>query len=146
MPSLPHKLDDALSEVMLKDLHRLRRRAHTMLRAKKPQDDEAISRWLAAVDASKQQLQARQARVPAQIDFPEQLPVSGKRDEIAKLISEHQVVVLAGETGSGKTTQLPKICLQLGLGVRGMIGHTQPRRIAAQTVAVRVAEELASPL
>ncbi|HEY7883483.1 MAG TPA: ATP-dependent RNA helicase HrpA [Cellvibrionaceae bacterium] len=146
MPGLPPQLDNVLSEVMLNDVHRLRRRAHTLNRGKKPQDEQAINRWLADVDASRQQLQVRRNRVPERIDFPEQLPVSGKRDEIAKLISEHQVVVLAGETGSGKTTQLPKICLQLGLGVRGMIGHTQPRRIAAQTVAARVAEELASPL
>lgn len=75
------------------------------------------------------------------INYPE-LPVSGRREEIAKAISEHQVVVIAGETGSGKTTQLPKICLELGLGRKGMIGHTQPRRLAARTVANRIAEEL----
>ena len=69
------------------------------------------------------------------ITYPPELPVSQRRDEIAKAIRDHQVVVVAGETGSGKTTQLPKICLELGRGVRGMIGHTQPRRIAARTVA-----------
>lgn len=68
------------------------------------------------------------------------------REEIAKAISENQVVIIAGETGSGKTTQLPKICLELGLGSRGFIGHTQPRRLAARSVATRVAEELQSPL
>ncbi|MGL5667293.1 MAG: ATP-dependent RNA helicase HrpA, partial [Shewanella sp.] len=77
---------------------------------------------------------------------PDNLPVSGMREEIAKAISEHQVVIIAGETGSGKTTQLPKICLELGLGSRGFIGHTQPRRLAARSVATRVAEELQSPL
>lgn len=68
------------------------------------------------------------------------------RDEIARAIAGNQVVIIAGETGSGKTTQLPKICLELGLGCRGMIGHTQPRRLAARSVASRVAEELQSPL
>ena len=75
------------------------------------------------------------------IDYPD-LPVSARRDEIAAAIEAHQVVVIAGETGSGKTTQIPKICLELGRGITGMIGHTQPRRIAARSVAARVAEEL----
>jgi ATP-dependent helicase HrpA len=87
----------------------------------------------------------RRARVPA-VTYPEQLPVSQKKDDIAAAIRDHQVVIVAGETGSGKTTQIPKICLELGRGVRGMIGHTQPRRIAARTVAERVAEELRTPL
>jgi len=76
------------------------------------------------------------------IEYPEQLPVSEKTDAIKSLINKNQVVILSGETGSGKTTQLPKICLELGLGVKGYIGHTQPRRIAARTVANRIAEEL----
>ncbi|MCL1076079.1 ATP-dependent RNA helicase HrpA [Shewanella dokdonensis] len=80
------------------------------------------------------------------IHYPEELPVSQKRDEIASAISNHQVVIVAGETGSGKTTQLPKICLELGLGSRGIIGHTQPRRLAARSVASRVAEELQTEL
>ena len=73
--------------------------------------------------------------------YPEELPVSERREDIAAAIRDHQVVVVAGETGSGKTTQLPKICLELGRGVTGMIGHTQPRRIAARSVAERIAEE-----
>ncbi|GAB3688298.1 ATP-dependent RNA helicase HrpA [Angustibacter aerolatus] len=84
---------------------------------------------------------ARRASVPA-LTYPEQLPVSAVREEVAAAIRDHQVVVVAGETGSGKTTQIPKILLELGRGVTGMIGHTQPRRIAARTVAERVAEEL----
>ena len=86
--------------------------------------------------------QARQAAVLPTISFPEHLPVSQVRSEIAAAIRDHQVVVLAGETGSGKTTQLPKILLELGRGRAGLIGHTQPRRIAARAVAERVAEEL----
>jgi ATP-dependent helicase HrpA len=78
------------------------------------------------------------------IAFPEELPVSHRRDEIAQAIAKHQVVIVCGETGSGKTTQLPKICLALGRGARGLIGHTQPRRIAASTIARRIAQELAT--
>ena len=80
------------------------------------------------------------------ISYPEELPVSGKRDEIAAAIRDHQVIILCGETGSGKTTQLPKICLELGRGTRGLIGHTQPRRIAASSTAKRIAQELGSEL
>ena len=90
------------------------------------------------------------ARALPPITYPESLPVSGRRDEIARAIREHPVVIVCGETGSGKTTQLPKIALELGrgwgAGGRGMIGHTQPRRIAASSVAKRIAEELDTPL
>ena len=88
---------------------------------------------------------ARRAAMPP-ITYPPELPVSQRRDEIAQAIRDHQVVIIAGETGSGKTTQIPKICLELGRGVTGQIGHTQPRRLAARTVAERIAEELGSPL
>ena len=94
---------------------------------------------------SPEQLAARAAAVPV-IVYPEELPVSARREEIAAAIGEHQVVIVAGETGSGKTTQLPKICLELGRGVTGMIGHTQPRRIAARSVAERIASELGTPI
>jgi ATP-dependent helicase HrpA len=89
-------------------------------------------------------LRERRARGRPAVRFPEELPVSMKRAELAKAIRENQVVVVCGETGSGKTTQLPKICLEMGRGVAGMIGHTQPRRIAARSVAARIAEELGS--
>jgi ATP-dependent helicase HrpA len=88
---------------------------------------------------------ARRAAMPP-INYPPELPVSQRKDEIAEAIRDHQVVIIAGETGSGKTTQIPKICLELGRGVTGQIGHTQPRRLAARTVAERIAEELGSPL
>ena len=87
-----------------------------------------------------EQLAERAAAIPV-ISFPD-LPVSERRGEIARAIRAHQVVIVSGETGSGKTTQLPKICMQLGRGVAGMIGHTQPRRLAARSVADRIADEL----
>jgi ATP-dependent helicase HrpA len=95
------------------------------------------------VEESVRRREARFAARPP-IWYPEELPVSGKRDELRAAIERHQVVVVCGETGSGKTTQLPKICLEMGRGVAGMIGHTQPRRIAARSVAARIAEELNS--
>jgi ATP-dependent helicase HrpA len=94
---------------------------------------------------SPDQFEQRRARAPKPT-FPQDLPVVEKRQEIAGLISKHQVVIVCGETGSGKTTQLPKICLDLGRGIDGMIGHTQPRRIAARSVATRIAQELDTPL
>ncbi|HJU23959.1 MAG TPA: DEAD/DEAH box helicase, partial [Casimicrobiaceae bacterium] len=87
----------------------------------------------------------RRAAKPA-ISYPPELPVSRRADEIAKAIRDHRVVIVCGETGSGKTTQLPKICLAAGRGERGLIGHTQPRRIAARAVAARIAQELSTPL
>lgn len=99
---------------------------------------------LAQFAAAEALVQTRTSAVP-QITYPD-LPVSDSRDELAKAISENQVVVVAGATGSGKTTQLPKICLELGRGIRGTIGHTQPRRLAARTVAQRIADELGTPL
>jgi ATP-dependent helicase HrpA len=90
-------------------------------------------------------IERRRANLPRP-QYPEELPVVARREEIARAIAENPVVIVCGETGSGKTTQLPKICLELGRGVAGMIGHTQPRRIAARTVAARIATELASPL
>jgi ATP-dependent RNA helicase HrpA len=90
-------------------------------------------------------LERRRANLPRP-KYPEELPVAARREEIARAIAANPVVIVCGETGSGKTTQLPKICLELGRGIAGMIGHTQPRRIAARTVAARIASELASPL
>ncbi|TCC24961.1 ATP-dependent RNA helicase HrpA [Kribbella speibonae] len=98
-----------------------------------------------AVEQAERRVDVRRNAVP-EITYPEELPVSQLKDEIAAAIRDHQVVVVAGETGSGKTTQIPKICLELGRGVHGMIGHTQPRRLAARTVAERIAEELGSEL
>lgn len=99
----------------------------------------------ALLERSRSALAARIAALP-QPDFPAELPVSGRREEIAAALGAHQVIIVCGETGSGKTTQLPKICLALGRGAAGLIGHTQPRRLAARATATRIAQELNSPL
>ena len=104
-----------------------------------------LHRLEARIAASAAAVAARRAGIPA-ITYPEELPVSARRGEIAAALRDHQLVIVAGETGSGKTTQLPKLCLELDRGTRGLIGHTQPRRIAARTVASRIAEELCTPL
>ncbi|MFF3336212.1 ATP-dependent RNA helicase HrpA [Streptomyces sp. NPDC002888] len=139
-------LASRLTELSLRDAQRLGRRLEGARKIRKPEARAAV---LAEIEAEvvkgEARMAARTARVPA-VSYPEQLPVSQKKDDIAAAIRDHQVVIVAGETGSGKTTQIPKICLELGRGVKGMIGHTQPRRIAARTVAERVAEELQTPL
>ncbi|MBZ9640516.1 ATP-dependent RNA helicase HrpA [Streptomyces sp. PSKA30] len=135
-----------LTELSLRDAHRLGRRLEGARKIRKPEARAAVLVEIEAeVARAEERMAGRRARVPA-VTYPPQLPVSQKKDEIADAIRDHQVVIVAGETGSGKTTQIPKICLELGRGVRGMIGHTQPRRIAARTVAERVAEELDTPL
>jgi ATP-dependent helicase HrpA len=128
------------------DAAKIRRRLY---RVNKEAESEKKSQTLAQLTEAAQQAFAKaQQRLQSRpvIDYPDELPVSQKRDDIASAIANNQVVIVAGETGSGKTTQLPKICLELGLGTRGLIGHTQPRRLAARSVANRIAEELNSPL
>lgn len=124
----------------------IRDAAHFGRRLKQLRDGQSqqLRQLAEQLTAAEAVLAARRAAVPA-ISYPD-LPVSDRRDEIAAAIRAHQVVVVAGATGSGKTTQLPKICLELGRGIRGMIGHTQPRRLAARTVAQRIADELDTPL
>ncbi|MFD5496654.1 ATP-dependent RNA helicase HrpA [Streptomyces sp. NPDC127091] len=135
-----------LTELSLRDAQRLGRRLEGARKIRKPEARAAVLDEIAVeVTKAEERMAGRRARVPA-ITYPEQLPVSQKKDTIAEAIRDHQVVIVAGETGSGKTTQIPKICMELGRGVRGMIGHTQPRRIAARTVAERIAEELDTPL
>jgi ATP-dependent helicase HrpA len=126
---------------MLVDRHRLQTRLAHLRRG----DLQAVERLAADIDRSARKVAQREAGRPIP-GFSADLPVVQRRDEIAKLISENQVIVLTGETGSGKTTQLPKICLELGRGTAGMIGHTQPRRIAARSVAMRIAQELGGNL
>lgn len=134
------QLRNQLDGLTLRDAARIGRRLKN-LRAATP---EKLRRLADEVAAARPLVAARQAAVPT-ITYPD-LPVSARRQEIADAIRGNQVVVIAGETGSGKTTQLPKICLEAGRGIRGTIGHTQPRRLAARTVAQRIADELASPL
>jgi ATP-dependent helicase HrpA len=122
-----------LGELTLRDEHRLRRRL------KRGQDVTA------ELERAEARVARRRAAMPA-VSYPAELPVSARREDLLAAVRDHQVVVVAGETGSGKTTQLPKICLELGRGVRGTIAHTQPRRLAARTVAERIADELDVPL
>ncbi|NSC22943.1 ATP-dependent RNA helicase HrpA [Streptomyces albus subsp. chlorinus] len=142
----PRQLAARLPDLMLGDQHRLARR---LAGARKIRKEEARASVLAeisaAMDASELRVAARREALP-RITYPEQLPVSQKKDAILEAVRDHQVVIVAGETGSGKTTQIPKICMELGRGIQGVIGHTQPRRIAARTVAERVAEELGTRL
>ncbi|WP_344637351.1 ATP-dependent RNA helicase HrpA [Kitasatospora cystarginea] len=135
-----------LPELTIRDQQRIGRRLDGARRVRKPEARQKIAEELAAeIDKAELRVQARRAAVPV-IGYPQELPVSQKKDEILAAVRDHQVVIVAGETGSGKTTQIPKICLELGRGIKGLIGHTQPRRIAARTVAERVAEELKTPL
>ncbi|MFG2568857.1 ATP-dependent RNA helicase HrpA [Streptomyces sp. NPDC048567] len=139
-------LQSRLAQLSLRDANRLGRRLEGARRIRKPEAQQAVLDEIAAqADKAAGRLTQRAGRMPA-ITYPEQLPVSQKKDEILEAIRDHQVVIVAGETGSGKTTQIPKICMELGRGLRGMIGHTQPRRIAARTVAERIADELKTPL
>ena len=105
-------------------------------------DEIALSQLDNEIRRSIQACQIRECAIPAEICYPASLPVSENVSKLVQLVIDHQVLIVAGDTGSGKTTQLPKICLQAGLGRRGLIGHTQPRRLAASSVANRIAEEL----
>jgi len=138
---MPFVDEAALRELTLRDEQRLRRHAHRLRRG----NDEGRARFERQLAEARARVQRRRASVP-QVSYPPQLPVSARRDDLLAAIQDHQVVVVAGETGSGKTTQLPKLCLELGRGVRGAIAHTQPRRLAARTVAQRIADELEVPL
>ena len=124
-----------LDDVSLRDARTFRRRLS------KARSSSALAAIAQDINAARVSLAAKKANLPV-VTYPDSLPVSARRDDIAQAIMENQVVIIAGETGSGKTTQIPKICLELGRGVRGMIGHTQPRRLAARTVAERIANEL----
>ncbi|MFF3855116.1 ATP-dependent RNA helicase HrpA [Micromonospora sp. NPDC002575] len=140
------ELHRRLPALMFRDQRRLQRRLDGVRRLRDPQRREAALAEIAAdVARAEQRLADRRAAVPP-ITYPAGLPVSERKDDLAAAIRDHQVVIVAGETGSGKTTQLPKICLELGRGVHGLIGHTQPRRLAARTVADRIAEELGTEL
>ncbi|NUQ66238.1 MAG: ATP-dependent RNA helicase HrpA [Pirellulales bacterium] len=145
--SYNQRLESQIGKAMKADRHRLRRLLEGVRRAEaagKP-FDRNLARLNEELERSIAIRTARREGVP-KIGYDEDLPVCAKRHEIAAAIREHAVVIVCGETGSGKSTQLPKICLELGRGIEGMIGHTQPRRIAARSVAARIADELHSPL
>jgi ATP-dependent RNA helicase HrpA len=131
-----------LPGLMPRDRYRLSRRLDSAAALRDPAArDAAFGQVTAEMEAAAARVEARRHAVPV-VSYPPELPISQRKDEIAAAIRDNQVVIVAGETGSGKTTQLPKICLELGRGVTGQIGHTQPRRIAARAVAERIAEEL----
>ncbi len=151
-PLIPANLEAALQTSMLADRFPLRRKLQEVKTLQKSGDDKSQAKAQRLMNEMAQKLHASQKKYQQRLhdlpkpEYPPELPVSGKKDEIAAAINKHQVVIVCGETGSGKTTQLPKICLELGRGVSGLIGHTQPRRIAARSVASRIAQELKSPL
>jgi ATP-dependent helicase HrpA len=165
-PQAPNQLADILVRCLIKDRHRLEREWHALKTStpsahsvekraelsdtKAPKhSDQAWSKalkWLDAATLSMQQVEANRRARPPVIEYDDALPVAAKREALVELIKQHQVVVIAGETGSGKTTQIPKMCLEAGQGIVGRIGCTQPRRLAARSVAERLAEELGSTL
>ena len=125
------------------DRQRFRRRLSGADRIPDPERrDQVLARIGEEIDAARQMLDRRRAVAPKKLAYPAELPITERRPELLDTIRDHQVVIVAGETGSGKSTQLPKLCLELGRGVEAMIGHTQPRRIAARSIAERVAEEI----
>ena len=144
---LQQSLFSQLIDIMLVDKRRLSARIHGIGKIKSQEAQQAVADEIQQqIEQARLRVENRKSAVQNPIVFPESLPVSQRKAEIEKLLSEHQVIVVAGETGSGKTTQLPKMCLELGFGNLGTIGHTQPRRIAARSVAARIAEELQTEL
>ena len=144
---LQQSLFSQLIDIMLVDKRRLSARIHGIGKIKSQEAQQAVADEIQQqIEQARLRVEQRKSAVQNPIVFPESLPVTQRKAEIEKLLSEHQVIVVAGETGSGKTTQLPKMCLELGLGKLGTIGHTQPRRIAARSVAARIAEELQTEL
>ena len=144
---IQQSLFSKLKDIMLVEQRRLSARIHGIGIIKSQEAQQAVAAEIQLqIEQAQLRVENRKSAVQNPIVFPESLPVSQRKAEIQKLLSEHQVIVVAGETGSGKTTQLPKMCLELGFGNLGMIGHTQPRRIAARSVAARIAEELETEL
>ena len=144
---LQQSLFSQLNDIILVDQRRLSARIHGIGKIKSQEAQQSVVDEIQQqIEQARLRVEQRKSAVQNPIIFPESLPVSQRKAEIQKLLSEHQVIVVAGETGSGKTTQLPKMCLELGFGNLGMIGHTQSRRIAARSVAARIAEELETEL
>lgn len=137
-------LKQQLETCQLSDLYSLQKSIQKLERGGLSGSKQAspLAALEAAIEKSQGACARRRQAMPPKIHYPENLPVSQRAAEIAELLGKHRVLIVAGDTGSGKTTQLPKICLEAGFGVRGLIGHTQPRRLAALSVANRIAEEL----
>jgi ATP-dependent helicase HrpA len=136
-------LEAQIRQLPAGDRSRFRRRLRGVDRIAQPgRRQQVIARIAADVAAATARIELRRAAVPDRIAYPEELPIAARRPELLAAIRDNQVVIVAGETGSGKSTQLPKLCLEAGRGVAGMIGHTQPRRIAARSIATRIAEEI----
>ncbi len=142
-------LNNRLKQCMISDVFSFRRRLQKIQQGDKKKDEQVPEQKLAQLNKDVEQsiatAQLRKQNLPV-VTYPDSLPIAQKSDLIKKTILENQVTILCGETGSGKTTQLPKICLDIGLGIRGKIAHTQPRRLAARTVSQRIADELNTEL
>lgn len=137
-------LEADIGQTSLRDQRLLKKRLQGIVKIRDEKSRVAVLNAIKAdVETAKQKISNKLLN-PPKIVYPENLPVSQKKQAIYDAIKQHQVVIIAGETGSGKTTQIPKICLELGRGVKGLIGHTQPRRLAARAVATRLAQELES--
>ncbi len=143
-PRPPKELENRIAQAMLADRFRLRRKLEGLAGSGEIAG-RPLTRWVEQLETSIALRQQRQSQLPG-VEYDDALPICQRRDEIMAAIAENQVVVVCGETGSGKSTQLPKMCLELDRGVAGMIAHTQPRRIAARSIAHRIAEELKVPL
>ena len=139
------KQKSEFNDCLAADQRRLRGMARDLRHLFGAKRDALQAEYTVLLEKSQATVAARRAALPRP-SFPDELPINERRHEIAALLKKHQVVIVCGETGSGKTTQLPKLCLELGRGTTGMIGHTQPRRIAARSTAARIAQELQSEL
>ncbi len=141
------QLDSQIQRAMLRDRHRLRQQLRQLRSLAESQQpfDRKLERWRDQLEKSAAVLDRRQATVPS-LNYDAELPITEHREEIIAAIQQHPVVIVCGDTGSGKSTQLPKLCLEAGRGIAGVIGHTQPRRIAARSVASRLASELGTKL
>jgi len=135
-------MSQLFSNCLYSDQIRLRKLQTRLDQSLESSERDKIQHSIRTLRSRSEALYERRINQALHIEFPPELPVSQKADTLSETIREHQVVIVAGETGSGKTTQLPKICLQAGLGFKGMIGHTQPRRLAARTVSSRIASEM----
>ena len=146
-PDTLAKLRNQIADCLSPDRFRFNRSLQSIQRRleQKKSCDRDLARLISSIEQSLSAVEQRRRNLP-DWQFPNSLPVASRAEEIVSAIQGHQVVIIAGETGSGKTTQIPKMCLQAGLGVTGFIGHTQPRRLAARTVAQRIADELGTQL